>query len=100
MITAFWHVLSLNKLIEIMDSNHQRSVLQSCFAIASQDKWSIYRRLQELEIPCFCVAYQPLTVQVDGPTEAIQVWSVTQQMIQPRSRQILRLQKCWQLQDS
>ena len=41
------------------------------------DRWQIYRRLQELKIPCQCSTGKPLTVTVDTPTAAIQVWSVT-----------------------
>jgi hypothetical protein len=45
--------------------------------IAWGDRWHIYRRLQELKIPCQCSTGKPLTVTVDTPTAAIQVWSVT-----------------------
>ena len=41
------------------------------------DRWHIYRRLQELKIPCKCSTGKPLTVTIDTPTAVIQVWSVT-----------------------
>lgn len=97
---GFRHIFLEKTFRKIMDSNNQYSAVQSRFTIHSQDKWPIYRRLQKLGISCSCVAYQPLTVEVDRPIEAIQVWSVTQQIMQPRSQQVRRLQTCWQLQAS
>lgn len=44
--------------------------------IAWTDRWQIYQRLQELDIICVCETNQPLIVEVNNPTAAIQLWSV------------------------
>ncbi len=40
------------------------------------DRWQVYQRLEELDIPCSCSANQPLTVEISNPTAARQLWSV------------------------
>ncbi|MEO0376855.1 MAG: Asr1405/Asl0597 family protein [Cyanobacteria bacterium P01_A01_bin.17] len=80
-----------------MNSENQISQLGTAIEINCQNRWAIYRRLQELDIPCDCGAYQPLTVQVDNPEIAIQVWSVSRWATQPRLQLILALERCWQL---
>ena len=60
------------------------------------DRWQIYRRLQELDIPCRCETNQPLTVEISNPTAAIQLWSVVQQFTGCRQDLVSTLKKCWQ----
>ncbi|MGH8002656.1 MAG: Asr1405/Asl0597 family protein [Brasilonema sp.] len=59
------------------------------------DRWQIYRRLQELDIPCWCETNQPLTVEISNPTAAIQLWSVVRQFTTNRQDLIRNLQKSW-----
>ncbi len=66
-------------------------------AIAGPDRWRIYQRLQELEIPCHCASGQPLQIQVSHGIAAIQLWSVTRQLNAPRQELIRWLEDCWQL---
>jgi hypothetical protein len=65
--------------------------------IRSENRWQIYFRLCELEIPCWCTAYQPLTVKIDSAIALIQVWSVVKQATAPRSHLVERLETCWKL---
>ncbi|GAB1538022.1 hypothetical protein NUACC21_06780 [Scytonema sp. NUACC21] len=60
------------------------------------DRWQIYHRLQELDIPCCCETNQPLTVEISNVTDAIQVWSVVRQFTNSRQDLICALKKCWQ----
>jgi hypothetical protein len=62
------------------------------------DRWQIYHRLQELEISCKCSTGNPLTVAVDTPTAAIQVWSVARQPSTDRSQLVDWLDRCFTLQ--
>ena len=62
------------------------------------ERWEIYRRLQELQIPCQCSPNQPLRVQLSTPTAAIQFWSVVKQLTTSRSELLSWLYKCWQIQ--
>lgn len=62
------------------------------------DRWEVYRRLQELQIPCQCAPNQPLRVQLQTPREALQLWSVVRQFNSPRQEILLWLRDCWQLE--
>ena len=62
------------------------------------DRWHIYRRLQELKIPCQCSTGKPLTVTVDTPTAVIQVWSVTRTQSSDRSQLVDWLDRCFAVQ--
>lgn len=59
------------------------------------DRWQVYHRLQELEIPCSCETNQPLTVEVNSVTTAVQLWSVVRQLTAPRQDLIQNLKQCW-----
>jgi hypothetical protein len=79
--------------VNLNDPNLQTNELVE---IQCEDRWQVYSRLQELEIPCWCSGYQPLRAQVTNAMTAIQVWSVVRQVTLPR--QMLRrwLEDCWQ----
>ena len=80
-----------------MDSTPQPLDKTSFVEIDCRDRWAVYHRLQELGIVCRCEPYQPLTVQVDHPEIAIQLWSVLQVTVQSRSQLTLWLERCWRL---
>ena len=61
------------------------------------DRWSVYHRLQELEIPCQCAMEKPLTVQVTNPTASLQIWSVLRQIEASRQELVQQLESCWQI---
>lgn len=61
------------------------------------DRWQVYQRLQELDIPCQCSLYQPIKVQVANPTQLIQIWSVTRQVTISPAKLGKFLENCWQL---
>jgi hypothetical protein len=65
--------------------------------IHCEDRWQAYFRLRELDIPCRCQPHQPLQVQIDGPHQAMQLWSVMQQANRPRRELAQWLETCWQL---
>ena len=58
-------------------------------------RWEVYRRLQELEIPCECNTESPLLVSIATPTAAIQVWSVVRQVTTSRHELASWLEDCW-----
>ena len=62
------------------------------------DRWEVYRRLQELQIPCQCESNQPLRVEFQTPGEALQLWSVVRQFNLPRHEIVRWLGDCWQLE--
>jgi hypothetical protein len=65
--------------------------------IAASDRWQVYRRLQELAIPCQCGTNQPLTVQINDVATAIQLWSVVRQLTVPRCELAFWLEHCWKV---
>ena len=77
------------KLTTLSWDNHVDTVNRS-------ERWEIYHRLQELQIPCQCSPNQPLRVQLDHATAAIQLWSVVRQLTAPRSELISWLNLCWE----
>lgn len=65
--------------------------------INNTERWSIYKRLQELDIPCICSTNKPLKVQLDHPCAIAQLCAVVQQSTASRSDLINRLDLCWTL---
>lgn len=61
------------------------------------DRWQVYQRLQELEIPCWCQADQPLRVQINSAIAAVQVQSVLRQLNASRQDLVTWLSHCWQV---
>ncbi|MBW4560202.1 MAG: hypothetical protein KME32_03430 [Mojavia pulchra JT2-VF2] len=60
------------------------------------DRWVVYQRLRELDIPCWCESNQPLKVEIANPIAAIQLWSVMRQFTVSRQNLIWSLEKSWQ----
>lgn len=65
--------------------------------ICCGDRWQAYRRFLELGIDCQCKGYCPLLARIDGPNQAIQVWSTTQWISQEHGALKQRLERCWRL---
>ncbi|HEY9649192.1 MAG TPA: Asr1405/Asl0597 family protein [Coleofasciculaceae cyanobacterium] len=65
--------------------------------IAWADRWQVYRRLQELSIPCHCGMNKPLVAQVNDVAAAIQLWSVVRPLNVSRRDLITWLEQCWQM---
>ncbi|MFQ4136042.1 Asr1405/Asl0597 family protein [Nodosilinea sp. PGN35] len=59
-------------------------------------RWTVYRRLQELDVACECGCDRPLTVTIDTPTAALLVWSVVQTATLSKSSLTDHLERCWQ----
>ncbi len=60
------------------------------------DRWTVYHRLQQLSIPCRCDRGQPLQVQANNATVAIQVWSAIKQVTASRQDCLAWLERCWE----
>lgn len=65
--------------------------------VCCEDRWQVYHRLQELKISCQCSGFQPLTVNIQTATEALQLWSIVRRVSQPRRNLIRALAQSWQL---
>jgi len=80
-----------------MNPSSSQIQTEQIIEISGSQRWSVYRRLQELGIPCRCKTQQPLTVQIDNATAAIQIWSVVRQMKLSRCDLAYWLEECWRI---
>jgi hypothetical protein len=64
-------------------------------AIPLSDRWHVYQRLQDLDISCSCPRNGGLRAEINTPTDALQLWSVTFQLQATRQQQISWLKRCW-----
>jgi len=60
------------------------------------DRWSIYRRLQELDIPCACPADGTLRVEVNHAVGLFLVRSTVRQFLASRGESLDWLERCWE----
>ena len=63
--------------------------------IHRSDRWSVYRRLQELNIRCWCPEDGTLWVEIDRCIDAILLRSTIQQFVSTRSELTDWLERCW-----
>ena len=66
-------------------------------AVKWSSRWDVFRRLQGLGIKCQCSTNEPLLVDIDTPTTAIQIWSVLRQSSESRQELIDWLEGCWEV---
>ncbi len=64
------------------------------------ERWSVYRRLQELDIPCWCPQDGTLWIEIDSCINAILLRSTIQQFVNTRSDSIHWLERCWSSESS
>lgn len=79
-----------------MSTTNSQSEINQVVEVNPSDRWSVYRRLQELDIPCKCSTNEPLTVAIHSPLTAVQLWSVNKQQTATRNDLIDWLNHCWQ----
>ena len=61
------------------------------------DRWQVYKRLQELEIPCWCAVDEPLRAQISTAKQVAQLASVLRQVSASRGELVQWLECCWQI---
>lgn len=64
-------------------------------SVSRIDRWQIYRRLQELMIPCWCLEDGSLRVEVQNGISALLLRSVVQQFVASRQEMVSWLERCW-----
>ena len=78
-----------------MKSSSSETDRKHVIDIGWADRWQVYQRLQELDIICICETNQPLMVEINNPTAAIQLWSVIQQFSASRQDLIENIENSW-----
>ena len=63
--------------------------------IQRSERWSVHRRLQELNIPSWCPSDGALWIEIDSCLHAILLRSIIQQFVNTRSESIDWLERCW-----
>jgi hypothetical protein len=66
--------------------------------ISRGDRWLVYRRLQELMIPCRCPEDGTLWVEIQHCLQAILLRSTVQHLTASRSELVDWLERCWDAQ--
>ncbi len=72
------------------------------FAVCSMqrcDRWSIYHRLQELNIACACSADGNLWIEVNHAIDLVLARSTVRQFLTSRQDDIDWLNRCWYTQE-
>ncbi|MEM1367697.1 MAG: Asr1405/Asl0597 family protein [Cyanobacteria bacterium P01_H01_bin.15] len=64
------------------------------------DRWSIKRRLQELNIPCACPADGTLRVNANHAIDLLLIQSAVRQCVAPRHETVNWLERCYRTQVS
>ena len=82
----------MNKCAALSPNQGQVVAVQRC------DRWSIYRRLQELNIPCACPADGTLRVEVSHATALVLARSTILQFTTSRQVGVDWLERCWDTQ--
>ncbi len=83
-----------------MSLTNPNSEINQVVEVNWADRWQVYHRLQELEVPCRCFTNEPLLFQLHSTTSAIQLWSVVRQLTASRSELVRWLDSCWRVKTS
>lgn len=80
-----------------MNLTNAEAKISQIVRVSQMDRWLVYQRLQQLEIPCQCFSNKPLQVEISNTKEAIQLWSAVKQITSSRSELIDWIDSCWQI---
>jgi hypothetical protein len=80
-----------------MESSEQKTDRAGFVEVTGAERWTMFQRLRELEIPCWCEPNQPLRVQLMDTHASVQYWSVSRQLTASRQELVLWLEQCWQM---
>ncbi len=80
-----------------MNSDNVLSAQSTVVEVECGDRWQVYHRLQELDIPCQCRAHRALKVYITNPMDITLLWSVVRHASQSRWEKVDWLERCWQI---
>jgi hypothetical protein len=89
------HALKSNSLGSAQEPNQSPLVIEVT-TLDPIDRWTVYRRWQDLGLTCRYGRNRPLTVAIHTPADALLVWSVVRSTTQPKSSLADHLNRCWQ----
>lgn len=68
-------------------------------AISRGDRWQVYHRLRDLDIPAYCSSDGTLRADISTPLAALQLRSVIYQFTAPRQDLVELLDRCWRVKE-
>ncbi|MBP0019186.1 MAG: hypothetical protein J7647_16750 [Cyanobacteria bacterium SBLK] len=77
---------------------HPEALVSPVANISRSDRWMLYRRLQELTIPCWCLPDGSLWVGIRHGLQALLLRSTVLQSVATRQESIDWLERCWETQ--
>jgi hypothetical protein len=75
---------------------HPDAFVSQVTKISRSDRWSVYRRLQELNISCWCPQDGALWVEIESCIDAILLRSTVQHFASTRYELTDWLERCWE----
>ncbi|ACB49903.1 conserved hypothetical protein [Crocosphaera subtropica ATCC 51142] len=84
----------------MMQPYHSDALISQVEKVSRCDRWSVYQRLQELTIPCWCPEDGSLWVEIEHGLHAILLRSAIYGAIAPRQELVDWLERCWDTVDS
>lgn len=78
-----------------MNQSEQAAKFGEIVEVNWLERWQVYQRLQELDIPCWCAIDEPLRVVINTAITAVQLQSVLKQLTASRQELVHWLERCW-----
>ncbi len=84
--------------IESMSHNFSEpTAIRTQISCKCTERWQVYQRLLELDIPCYCRCNHPLEVELATPLKVWQFWRVMWRVSASRDTLCHYLNQCWHL---
>lgn len=87
----------LSSIVNMTSNSSEEPAIKTQIQVKQLERWQIYERLQELQIPCRCHCNQPLEVELETPLKVWQFWSVVWRVSASRESLSGYLDHCWRL---
>jgi len=75
----------------------EQSAIKTQINVKQLERWQVYQRLVELQVPCHCGCNRPLEVELATPLKVWQFWSVVWRVSASRQTLSAYLDHCWRL---
>ncbi len=75
----------------------EESAIKTEIDVRQLERWQVYQRLTELQVPCRCSSNQPLEVELKTPLAFWQFWTIMWRVSADRNTLTSYLESCWRL---